>query len=474
MERTPLEWVTYLARAHEAEIPHLQELSEEYEGRSPLSYMHPEIIRELGDRLKQVIINWPRLVVDSVEERLDVEGFRYSDDETTADDLWAMWQANGMDEQSQQGHVDSIVMKRSFLAVGTNENDAANPLMTVESPLQMHADWDPRTRTVRAALRRWHERDLLTGAVRDQYATLYLPNETIGYSKVGATGWAQSSLDNHRMGVVPVVPIVNRPRLMTPWGTSDLDDILPLAHAASKIATDMMLSAEYHAMPRRYALGFDEEDFTDKDGNKISVWSRLAGRIWATAKNRKDDGVDVGQFPEAELANFHNTLNALARMASSLSGLPPQFLGLNTENPPSADAIRAGEIRLIKRAERKQRALGGSYEQGCRIALRIRDGDWDPRARSLETLWRDPATPTFAQMADAAVKLHVAGIVPTEQTWEDLQYTAEQRNRMRQMRDDAADRVMGGDLAALYGPKPPDPNEPDPGAPPADPEPAAA
>lgn len=454
IDRTPDQWLMYLSRAHESEIPKLQELNAYYDGCQPLTYMHPELMAELGDQLQQVVINWPRLIIDSLEERLDVEGFRYAEDESAAEDLWQVWQANGLDEASQQAHVDALVMRRSFLIVGSNEQDPATPIVTVESPLQVRADWDPRTRRVRAAVKRWHETDLLTGAVRDQYATLYRPDATHFFEQVGASGWKETHRDEHQLGRVPVVPLVNRPRVLLPGGASELSDVIPISNAACKIATDMMLSAEYHAMPRRWALGFDEEDFTDESGNPVSVWSRLAGRIWATAKNRKDDGAEVGQFTEASLANFHETLNQLARLTASLSGLPPHFLGLSTNNPPSADAIRSSETRLVKRSERKHRAFGGSYEDAMRLVLRIRDGEWDPRAVSLETLWRDPSTPTFAQRADAVVKLHAAGILPTEQGREDLGYTAVQRERMRQMDEDALGRAMGGDLAASYGPKP--------------------
>ncbi|MGK4583474.1 phage portal protein [Kitasatospora sp. HPMI-4] len=454
IDRTPEEWLGYLARAHEAEIPGLRELNRYYDGEQPLKYLHPALLEELGDQLQQVVINWPRLAVDSLEERLDVEGFRYSRDEDADADLWGIWQANGLDEASQQANLDALIMRRSFLIVGTNEEDPEHPLITVESPLQVRADWDPRTRRVRAALKRWHETDLLTGAVRDQHATLYLPNETRWYEQSSPSGWTETARDEHGLGLVPVAPIVNRPRILVPGGRTELADLIPIADAVCKIATDMMVSAEYHAMPRRVAFGFGEEDFQDENGKPVSVWSRIAGRIWATAKTRKDDGVDVIQFPEAQLANFHSTVELLARLLASMGALPPHFLGLSTDNPPSADAIRSSETRLVKRAERRQRSSSGGYEAGMRLALRIRDGVWDPRAASLETLWRDPSTPTFAQKADAVVKLHSAGILPTEQAREDLGYTAVQRERMRQMDASAADRVMGGDLAALLGPKP--------------------
>ncbi|GAA5033132.1 phage portal protein [Streptomyces siamensis] len=456
-DRAPEEWVAYLARVHEGLQSGLEDLNRYYEGKQPLAYLNPELLEELGDQIKQVVINWPRLAVDALDERLDVEGFRYADDESAAADLWQIWQANNMDGKSQQAHIDALVMRRSFLVVGTNERDAGTPLVTVESPLQMQVDWDPRTRDVRAALKRWHEQDPLTDAVLNRYATLYLPDKTVHYAQTSATGWRETDRDEHKLGEVPVVPLVNRGRIMKPGGVSELTDVIPISDAACKIATDMMVSAEFHAVPRRVAFGVDEEDFQDASGNKVSKWSRIAGRIWAMSKRRgagEDGGADVIQFPEAQLANFHSTIEILARLVAALSGQPPHFLGLDTNNPPSADAIRSAETRLVKRAERRQDCFSGSYERMNRLVLRFRDGDWDPRAMNLETLWRDPSTPTFAQKADAVVKLRQADILPVEQAREDLGYTAVQRQRMRQMDEDAVQRAVGGDFAADYGPKP--------------------
>lgn len=461
MQLTADEWLTLLTRRHTQLLPDLEALDKYYEGLQPLSYMHPQLVTEIGDRVRQVVINWPRLVVDSVEQRLDVEGFRFAvpgstpdqddADQATADDLWRIWQANNLDEGSQQAHVDALVMKRSFLIVGSDPKDPTTPRITVESPLQMEVDYEPATRAVRAAMKRWYEVDPVTGAIRDEMATIYLPDRTVHYAKTVPGGWTVQSEDVHGLGEVPVVPIVNRGRLLNPGGVSELADVIPLSDAACKIATDMMVSAEFHAMPRRYALGFDQEDFTDASGNPISTWQQLAGRIWATAKNTKDDGVAVGQFPEANLDNFHATLNSLARLVGSLAALPPHFLGLSTDNPPSADAIRSSEIRLIKRAERLQRAWGGSYEQAMRLVLRFRDGKWDPRARSLETRWGDPATPTFAQKADAVTKLKVAGLASIEAAWDVLNFTAVQQERMKQQLQAEADRALGSEFSALLG-----------------------
>jgi hypothetical protein len=458
MARTEQQWLEHLIRCHDKETKALRLLDSYYEGEQPLSYMAPELLAELDDRVRQVVINWPQLVADSIEERLDVEGFRFTQQASNDAELWRIWQANDLDEQSQQGHLDALVMKRSYVLVGTGD-DPQTPLITVESALDMHAEFDPRTRKVCAAVKRWSE-DGDDGET--EHATLYLPDSTTWWVKE-AGAWItdpDNERDDHNLGEPPVVVIANRARLKRQGGSSEYKAVIPLSDAACKIATDMMVSAEYHATPRRVAFGFGEDDFQDEQGRQVSAFSRIIGRMWATEKNRKDDGADVVQFPEASLNNFHETINQLARLVASLAGLPPHFLGFTTDNPASADAIRSSEARLVKRAERKQRAWGGSWEQVMRLALRFQTGVWSTEAKSLETIWRDASTPTVAQVADAAVKKYAAKIVPLRQTREDLQYTGPQIARMeeedRAAAEDSMQRILAGDLAALTaGPKPP-------------------
>lgn len=440
LDLDPDEWLKRLIACHDRDLPQLRLMDSYYEGTQPLSYLAPEIQAELSDRMRQLVINWPQLVVDALDERLDVEGFRYADSETTAADLWDVWQASDMDEGSQQAHVDALALKRSYAIVGSNEDDDATPIVTAESALEVFAERDPRTRQVMAAIKRWDE-PAPTGSAPLKSAQLYLPDKRITFEQQKGQ-WVEVDRDTHNLGEVLVVPLANRPRLRHLDGTSELRSVIPLSDAACKIASDMMVSAEYHAMPRRWATGMSRDDFADENGQPLSAMSSLAGRMWANESNE----VKFGQFPEAQLSNFHETINVLARLVAALTGLPPAFLGLATDQPPSADAIRASEARLVKRAERRQRAFGEAWERVMRLVLLVRDGKLDPRTRKLETVWRDPATPTYAQKADAVVKLHSSGILPTEQAWEDLGYSAVQRARMRGMQDDALTRMTAMDL----------------------------
>lgn len=419
-ELTPVEMIEQLSAELVKGHGEIKKYSKYYEGKQPLRYMAPQLEQELGPRITQLVLNWPRLGVDAYESRLDVEGFRVAGEVQGSEDLWQIWRANDLDEISQQAHLEALITGRSFVIVGPGE-DPKIPLISVEHPSQVAVMRDPGTRRVTAAIKSWADDDDV------QNVTLYQPDVTRYYRKPKNEFELQRRVD-HGWGMVPVVPVVNRPRMLCPDGVSELADVVLIADAANKMATDMMVSAEFHAMPRRAWFGMSEEDFADEHGNPISVWSRIAGREWATEHTQDEAG--VVQFAEADLRNFHESIKLLAQLASQVLALPPHYMGFATTNPPSADAIRSAEAQLVKRCERKQTIFGGAWERVMQIAARIAGVEDGRDLRLLETVWRNPATPTVAQKADAAVKLYTSGISTLEQTREDVGYTPAQRQNM--------------------------------------------
>jgi hypothetical protein len=405
-------------------IPGLDRVDKYFEGEQPLRYMAQAMQAEIGDRVSQLVLNWLRFGAEAYENRLDVEGFRYRGSSSSEDELWRIWQANGLDEQAQQAHLDALVLGRSYVIVGS-DTESDDPIVTVESPFQVFAERDPRTRRVTAAVKRWQDGE---GKEAVQRATLYLPDSTESFAfekEWKSTGPA----DNHELGRVPVVPLVNRPRILRPDGLSEFQDVIPVADAANKMATDMMVSAEFHAMPRRWAVGMKADDFVNANGDPVSVWSRDTGTLWGT----ENEKASFGQFQESDLTVFHNSIKLLAQLASQMLALPPHYLSFVGDNPASADAIRSSETQLVKRVERKHTYFGGSWEDVQRLVLRFKTGVWDEDAKTLETVWRDPSTPTVAQVADATVKKVQTGIVPVEQARIDLGYTQQQRDNMVEM-----------------------------------------
>lgn len=409
-----------------------------YSGQQPLAFLHPQVRRATAGRLTSLVLNWPRIIVGAVEERLDVEGFRLAGEDAAIPDLWRIWQANDLDEWSGLGHVDALVHGRSFALVWAGE-DERTPRITVETSREMAVAYAPGTSRIAAAVKAFD----LNDSGQPQRATLYLSDRVERYRAERGTGWTLDEAIGHDLGEVPVVPFVNQPRLGIPGGESELADVIPIADAINKLATDMMVSAEYHAMPRRYATGMQLGPTTaggqvDERTREVvrQAWTEAeAGRVWLGGP-----GADFGQFPEASLDNFVGAIRMFTEHLAAIGKLPPHYLGINTANPASADAIRSAEASLVKKAERKQRGFGGSWERVMRLAQRVRDGVRDPQLDSLETIWADAATPTFAQLADAAVKLTQGErpVVTIRQSREDLGYTPVQIARMEQDDRDAA------------------------------------
>lgn len=348
------------------------------------------------------IVNWPRTAADAVERRIDLEGFRLAGSDGTDDDLWRIWQANDLDEESQLAHLDALVFGRSYIAVGTNPDDGSTPLITVESAREVTCERDPVTRRVTAALRKYVERT--DAMLTVEHATLYLPDVTVWLTRSPGTpgGWQEADRDPHMLGTVPIVPMVNRPRLARRDGLSEMTDVISLTDAAVRALTNAQVATEVAAIPQRYVLGATPSDFVDpKTGRNLTAWETYFGSVWALLNS----DAKVGQFSAADLGNFTRIVDHYANLVAGVTGLPMRYFGQNTANPPSADAIRADESQLVLNVRRKHRSFEGTWEKVMRLTRRLVDGEWDPALNNIETKWASPETPTDAQKADAVQKL---------------------------------------------------------------------
>lgn len=430
----PPDVLLYLRRQLELQRGLVQKMDRYYMGQQPLSFLHPDLERRLQRRITPLVVNWPRVIVDSIVERLTVQGFKSNGE--TDDRLWSWWQANDLDEWSQMGHTDAMVHGRAFVSVWGDDMRPEVPKICVESAYQMTVMYTPGTRDISAALKSWDDRDQLTGAVRTTYFVLYLPNEVQwwesppdgSYSPVGNT------LPNP-LGVVPVVPLINRARLTSPLGESELADVVPIADGINKLATDMMVSSEFHAMPRRWVTGME----IPRDGASQTKLTDDVKKKWADAFPGQPwmGGKDVtfGQFTEASLENFIAGIKELTATLAGIAHLPPHYLGINSDNPASADAIRSADASAARTAEGKGKrgSFNGTWRRVARLATDVVDGPGAGAAlQSLEVDWANAWIPTPAQAADAAVKLTqgIRPIISIQQAQRDLDYSPQEIKTM--------------------------------------------
>jgi hypothetical protein len=393
---------------------------------------------------------WDGTVVDVLEERLDWLGWTSDGEDYGLADVFS---ANGLDVDGGMAHLDALIFGLSFVTVGSGVDGEPDPLVTPHSPTTMTATWDRRTRRLSSALATVSE----DGDVVE--ATLYKPGSTSTFSRSGGQ-WHAVERDAHNLPRLPVVLVPNRVRGSRDLGRSEITKpIRYYSDAAARTLLGLEVNREFYNAPQRIGLNVDDSMFEDEGGNPVSPWTSIMGRVWNIPAN--EDGQpapDVKQFSPASPAPYLDQVQGYANRVASEAGIPATYFGIHTANPASADAIRAQESRLVKRAERRQSSFGRSWLEVGRLALMVRDGSLpDDYDTAVSTKWRDAATPTRAASADEATKLIASGILPPDST---VTYDrvglspAEQRQVSADKR-----RTRGADVLSLL--RPPVPTDAD-------------
>ena len=461
-------------------------------------------------------VGYPRLYVDSLSDRLEIEGFRLgippdvaagasaspsgaSTGAPTAQpnpatgappsapaapgtspaagkgapgspdaQLWDWWQANDLDVEAPLGHNEAFVNGRSYITVAAPDPaidldvDPTVPIIRVESAKTLYAVIDPRTRAVTQALRYIVGADGTPQAGQVVAATLYLPLSTTAWIKDPQSGqWTVVQQVPHNLGIVPVVPLTNKTLLSDLYGTSEITpELRSITDAAARILMNLQSAAELMGVPQRILFGVKPQEIGVDPATGQSRYDAYMARILAF----EEQSGSASQFQASELRNFCDALDQLDRKAAAYTGLPPQYISYSSANPASAEAIEASESRLVKKAERKAVVFGGAWEQAMRIAIRVMGtAQLPPEYYRMETIWRDPSTPTYASQAAAAVGLYAggAGVIPKKRARRDMGYSIVEIDEMEQWDIEEMQGLMGAYTGGpLGGPgtQPPSPN----------------
>lgn len=427
------------------------ELERYYSGTQPLAFLAPESRQALGSRLDRMATNLPRLAIGCLAERLRVTGF-------SNPAVWPLWLANDLDQLSDAAHRDALLLGTSYAIVWADKS--GKPQVSIESPKQVTVLADPGSREIVAGLKRWQTRTTTE-------ATLYLPDQVIRLSSdsVGDAVATQfkvvGELDNP-LGVVPVVQLRNAERIsvgapyyyperLLDWGWSEVHDLIPLVDGINKLIADMMVSAEYTARPRRWATGIElvEKPRVDKDGNPVldSNGEPIVDIVNPIPEGPRtmiseEPEAKFGQLDGASLDGYQNAVNVLLGQVMAVGALPAHMCGIFTDNPASADALRASEAALTARAEARQKMFGRSWEQVGRLMLAVQDGA-DPATVDVRTQWCDPGTASASQEADAITKLVATGVLSRVGALRRLGYTQDQI--AQELQDTASDMAAKTD-----------------------------
>ena len=430
---SPLDIATQLLIKLQNREADLKKLQDYYDGRHRLAFSSQKFRNAFGGLFSAFADNWMPLVVDAVEERLNVEGFRYGDDPDADKDAWAIWQKCGLDAKSQLSHSTSLVLGDSYAVVWGDEE--GQPTVDVFSPHEVIIKYDPRNRTKRvAALRRFSDD-------YGMHLVLYTPNFVYKWAQVAANeAWREESDTNepwplpNPIGEVTVVQFSNRPALGSNFGVSEFKSVIPQQDAANKLLADMMVASEFASFPQRWATGLEIP--VDDNGKPIAPFEISMDKLLVS----EDSETKFGSMPAGDLQNYIKGVELLVQHIASQTRTPPHYFYL-TGNFPSGDAIKSAETGLVAKSRRKMRFFGESWEEVMRLCFAVL-GDDKANVSNAETIWGDPEYRSESELADALVKRAAIG-VPRQQLWEDAGYTQSQIARFMAMAEqDAANPLL--------------------------------
>lgn len=368
-----------------------------------------------------IVLGWPAKAVDALSFRVHHEGFVVPGSQALTDEVADIAEANAFDVEVAQAQVSALIHAVAFITVTLGDTEAGEPDVVIAFRDALHATglYDPRKRALSAAL------SIIELDESDDpiLMVVYTPEQVIRLEKAPSGLWKQPERRRHGLGYVPVVPMVYRPRLGRPFGSSRISrPVMSITDSAMRTVLRSEVGAEFYAGPQRVLLGANEQAFMDQDGNLKSEWQAIVGRIWAIPMIEDDQGnlhqPDVKQMPQVTFQPHIDHLRMFAAMFAGETGLTLDSLGVVQDNPSSAEAIYAAKEDLLVLAEDTQRSFGRAYNRAMQIALEMRlNRTVEERVRSK---WRDPSTPSRAQATDAVTKLIASGVLDPqdEVTWE--------------------------------------------------------
>ncbi|QFR00727.1 phage portal protein [Streptomyces phaeolivaceus] len=428
----------------------IDEYNSYYRGKQPLKFASDDFAKFHGNRYKDFSDNWVQVVADSPVERLTVTGFQASGETTADKDLWEVWQVNGLDTDSQLGFLGAIVSGRSFVLVWGDPDDDEMPVVTFEDAAQCIVVYEPGSRVKRrAGLKRWQDGNM-------DYATLYLPDQLWKFERPllkqskspqmadvdeamrlwlppGAEGrlrtWAPREEEVLRepnpqpnpMGLVPLVELPNRPMLAND-PISDVAGVIAMQDAINLIWAQLFTASDYASFPQRVVLGAERPMIP-----KLNSAGEIVGRqpvelskfavdrvAWITGKDAK-----IAEWQAVNLAAYTQIVEVAVGHVAAQTRTPQHYLIGKMANL-SGDALLAAETGLVKRCDEEKLWFGQGLREVSRLVYLARGEDAKARAmRAGTVLWADSESRSYAQLADALVKLKDIGF-PFE--WLALRY----------------------------------------------------
>lgn len=383
--------ITYLRKKLEARRPRVliryKQYEMKYQDRSVGLTIPPELKRQYTATL-----GWAAKAVDALADRLVFREF--ANDQFNFNQIFQM---NNPDTLFDSAILSALIASCSFIYI--SPGDEPVPRLQVIDAANATGIIDP-----------------ITGLLFEGYAVLSRDEKDkpleeayfyAGYTDYYTAGLFVNRLENDAPYPL-LVPIIYRPDAVRPFGRSRITRAGMYHQAYAKRTLERSdITAEFYSFPQKYVTGLSQ------DAEAMDVWKATVSSMLSFTKDENGDAPKLGQFTTPSMSPFTEQLRTAAAGFAGETGLTLDDLGFVTDNPSSAEAIKASHESLRASARKAQRNFGSGFLNVGYLSACLRDNVEYTRAEFYNTKpkWEpifEPDASTLGMVGDGASKINMA------------------------------------------------------------------
>lgn len=259
--------------------------------------------------------------------------------------------------------------------------------------------------------------DPITGLLKEGYAILERDrNKQItleAYFTPGRTDYirkGQKEIESY-YNAAPyplLVPVIYRPDAVREFGHSRISRAqMQIMQSALRTLKRSEISAEFYSFPQKYVVGLAE------DAEQMDKWRATMSSMLTFTKDEDGDSPQLGQFTQQSMSPYIEQFRMFAAAFAGETGLTMDDLGFVSDNPSSADAIKAAHENLRLAARKAQRNFGSGFLNAGYLAACVRDNYPYLRRQVYLTkpTWEpifEPDAAMLSGIGDGAIKINQA------------------------------------------------------------------
>ena len=377
-----------------------------YEGSISLVEVNLGIALPQGMRGLEIGCAWGAKCVDVLAARSMFDGFVGVQGEPV-EALERIVAANNLVEQYMPATRDELKLGCTFATLSADPEIGCK--IRFHSPQTASALWNGIKGRIDCGLA------IISTAPADLRPDEWTPNTVNMYTddavvvlKRSGSSWRATRFPN-KMGRPLMEPMIWNATSDKPFGRSRIKEpIRRLIQGYVRTIANATIGLEFATSPQKYLLGVTDDQYEQLINQKFKQY---VGSILASTTNPETgEKPTFGQLTQGNISPHVEMVRILATQFSAATGLTVTDTGVVSEaNPTSSDAILAQSQTLVAAAEQLNRGNGNALRtialMALAVARNVRMEDLTEEERDVVAHFKNPAMPSVAVTADAAIKI---------------------------------------------------------------------